>query len=172
MSSISGMPNLKGSAFVKMGSRRAAQQAIVDLDNKYTVIMPLAKMCFFSNPVFFCSNPGVFTRFTLFHRDHQQPAQLAPPQCFLQVPGTQFTVNIKFADPKPVAPAAAMGFPQAVAYPGAAAAAYGGGYSPSAFVQQQHSDPQAAAYAQYMQQVMCRVEFVVLMPAVVVGRSF
>jgi hypothetical protein len=84
------------------------------------------------------------------------------------VPGTQFTVNIKFADTKPAA--APAGFPQvcslkslynmcplpahcarlqAVVYgqPGA----YGANYSP--YVQQQHADPQAAAYAQYMQQV-------------------
>ncbi len=33
---------------------------------------------------------------------------------------------------------------------------YGGGYAPY-MQQQQHLDPQAAAYAQYMQQVMCDV---------------
>ena len=114
-----GMPNLKGSAFVKMGSRRAAQQAILELDNKYTV------------------------------------------------PSTQFTVNIKFADTKPVA-APPVGFPQGGAYP--PPSMYGGGYppphaahQPHAFMQQQqqqqqqHADPQTAAYAQYMQQVTCDV---------------
>ena len=93
------------------------------------------------------------------------------------MPGTQFTVNIKFADTKPVA-AAPMGFPQVscvraletfwrvcrfltrvalqqvMGHP--AHAAYGGGYGQYVQQQQQqHVDPQAAAYAQYMQQVAC-----------------